>query len=408
MAKRIVPIVLILIGFVIAIYPSFTGRDAYYAGDNFYISMVDSVDLQYEPFLEDIIQSKRNKLAFKEKKAFRETLKPINDSLDRVYATATQRKDSARMKRINSERELMNMNLLDKESQIDQKYAVSNMDSIVFNKQLEALKSEITKEDFILITANELLASMGKAKDNEFKKDDIQTQVVNRQDFAPFLYSGSMILIVGIFLLLFVEGVLTLATLGMRVTFGLVFFSLCVLMGYNIYTNINDRLEFERTLNNRKSKVIDRLEDIKKLQVTYLEEKGKYTSSWDSLVNFAQNDSVKIVKYLVNKDDTAAVNQAKRKGLPLEEIVYVPVMEKAFDKKIGYPVQEIKKVPFSDKTFELNAGTIEKNGSEIQVIEVKTSWYTFVESLSTVPANFDKDRKLVLGSMTEPTTEGNW
>jgi uncharacterized protein YqgC (DUF456 family) len=408
MAKRIISIVLIILGFLILIYPSFTGRSAYFAGEKFYINMVDSVDLQYVPYLEKQIQSQQNKISYKEKKAFRETIKPINDSLDRVYIKYTQRKDSARMKEVNKQRELLNNQVMSKEFEIDDKYSIANMDSSVLATKINDLKGEITKEDFILVTANQMLAEQGLAKEHAFTAEDINTQIVNRQAWGPFLLSGLMIIIVGLFTLLVSESIISLSSLGTRIGFGVLFAALCGFMGYKIYSNIQDRLEFENALQFRKAKVIKRLEDIKKLQVTYLEEHGKYTNSFDSLVQFALNDSVKIVKYLVNKDDTAAVNKAKRLGQPLEEVLYVPALDKAFDVRPKYPIDELPIIPFTEQTFEMNAGSIEKNGNELQVFEVKVDWFTFVQNLPTLPENFDKSQKFVLGSMNEPTTEGNW
>lgn len=408
MAKRIISGVLIAVGLFILVYPSFTGRPAYFAGKNFYINMVDSVDLQYVPYLKKQIQSQQNKLAYKEKKSFRENIKPVNDSLDRVYIKYQQRKDSARMKEVNNQRELLNSQVMSKEFEIDDKFAVSNMDSAILASKVAALKEEISKEDYILVTANQMLAEQGKAKEYTFKAEDINVQTVNKQDSGPFILSGLMVMIVGLFSLLVAESVINLSSLGTRIGFGVFFFVLCIVMGYSIYSNIHDRLAFENSLQFRKSKVIKRLEDIKKLQVTYMEEHGKYTSSFDSLVQFAMNDSVKIVKYLVNKDDTAAVNKAKRLGQPIEEVLYIPAIDKAFDEKPKYPIDELPIIPFTEQMFDLNAGSIEKNGNELQVFEVKVRWFTFVKDLPTLPENFDKSQELVLGSMNEPTTEGNW
>ena len=82
-----------------------------------------------------------------------------------------------------------------------------------------------------------------------------------------------------------------------------------------------------------------------------------------------------IVKYLVNKDDSAAVNRAKRNKQPLEEIVKVSVNEKIFKGKTPFNLDSLAYIPFTKEKFDINSGTIEKNNRQIHVFEVKTKIY---------------------------------
>ena len=69
-------------------------------------------------------------------------------------------------------------------------------------------------------------------------------------------------------------------------------------------------------------------------------------------------------------------------------------------------------VPFSKDTFTLKIGYVERNGKEIKVMLIQTEKRIFVENLDIFPENFDNlvapKPTLTVGSLREPTTEGNW
>lgn len=86
----------------------------------------------------------------------------------------------------------------------------------------------------------------------------------------------------------------------------------------------------------------------------------------------------------------------------------VSVSEKLFKGKTPFNLDSLAYIPFTKEKFDINSGTIEKNNRQIHVFEVKTKIYTFIQNLPYVPENFDKSKIIILGSMLEPTTEGNW
>ena len=95
--KPVIYALLALVGLVVIITPSVSYEEAYFVGDDYYITMVDSIEVGYEPYLKGLIQAEQNVLASKEKKAFHKKLKPLADSLSLLQSKAELSKDSTRI-----------------------------------------------------------------------------------------------------------------------------------------------------------------------------------------------------------------------------------------------------------------------------------------------------------------------
>lgn len=408
MIQKLSSFTLIIVGFIILIFPFFSGDDAYFIGKDFYINQTDSVNLKYEPYMEQLAAAQMNKKSFKFKKELRESLKPVGDSLEVAAINANKRKNPLIIKEINHAKDSLNKLTISKEIEIENQFNFYNLPAEQQNEMIQSLKDSISRADFLIILANEAYNPKDLSSIPEVNREDINIQQINQQDKTPFLFSGILVIIAGLVFLLYTFQMLPLHNLGFKL--GIIFFLIFIvaLLTYNLYKSVDDRLQFENALEIRKKKVIKRLNHIRNLQLIYLEENERYSENWEELTQFTKEDSIEITKYLVNKDDSAAVNRAKRQGLPLEEIIKVSVIEKAFDGKAPFKVDSLSYIPFTKEQFELDAGVLEKNEREIHVFEVKTNIYTFIKNLPYVPENFDKDKQLILGSMLEPTTEGNW
>ena len=159
----------------------------------------------------------------------------------------------------------------------------------------------------------------------------------------------------------------------------------------------------------REKVVRNKLMQIKHLQVEYLSVNGSYSNSWDSLVDFAKNDSAQIIRYLVDKNDTSAVNNALRNKQPLKDTTYLPIDIKIFGEAHGIKIDSISYIPFTSEQFSLKTNKSKNvNNRDVFYIEVKTKGKAFVEMLKIYPKNFDEEKFIQFGSLTEPTTEGNW
>ena len=66
-------------------------------------------------------------------------------------------------------------------------------------------------------------------------------------------------------------------------------------------------------------------------------------------------------------------------------------------------------MPYTQEKFSLKtAKTKNANNRDVFYIEVKTKKKTYLDMLKIYPKNFDEDVVIQFGSLTEPTTEGNW
>jgi hypothetical protein len=65
------------------------------------------------------------------------------------------------------------------------------------------------------------------------------------------------------------------------------------LAGY-LYTSISKTIKAREEIKNTEARIIDKLNVIREAEKVFLEQHGRYTSNWDSLINFIQNGTVPI------------------------------------------------------------------------------------------------------------------
>ena len=83
--------------------------------------------------------------------------------------------------------------------------------------------------------------------------------------------------------------------------------------------------------------------------------------------------------------------------------------EKELKHAVEKVVSEINIIPFSEGTeFSIDAGEIEKGKVKVKVFEVSAPYKEIFKGLKTDNEGIDMSQALTIGSMTEPTTNGNW
>lgn len=407
MLQKVLAIVIVFIGLTAVIFPFASGDQAYFIGDSYYINLKDSVDQKYEPYINSLVQQDLSKKAAREKKELRTALKPKADSIETQIIVATEKKNGLKLEKLRIVKQEFQTKLIDDENEIDEKYSIRSLSEKELKNLISAKKDSVSLSDYLVAIANELVNPTKDENVTALSSKDIQINKINQQSTTPFLISGLLIVLCGALIYAAQSNLINFAALQTKLIISSVLGIACVIVAGLSYYSFADRLAFEKELASRELEVKEKLLDIRDLQLSYFEAKNKYCNKWEKLIDFAKNDSVKIVKYLVNKDDTAAVNQALQQGLELEEIQWKKVAEVTFpNKKVD--IDAIARVPYSKENFELNAGIIKRNERDVHVFEVKTLKYNFVKNLSILPENFDKQKALVVGSMIEPSTEGNW
>jgi len=226
---------------------------------------------------------------------------------------------------------------------------------------------------------------------------------------------------------------------SLLIILGLVYASL--FLGYKLTTGILAPIEFVKERDYRYKHVIESLKNIRKAEIAYKDEHGKFTGDFETLINFVKSDSVSVVRKLgtlpdtlnealaaeiglsirklpavitkaqalklgnvIIKEDVIVENNHKslhialKMGFLIRDTVKISVKDTLFGPKFN--VDSLQYIPFSAKgaKFQLGAGEIE-TASKIKV--------QVFEAIDTDP--FDPNKILKVGSLTEATNNsGNW
>lgn len=206
-----------------------------------------------------------------------------------------------------------------------------------------------------------------------------------------------------------------------------------------IVRSIMKPVQFNKQKAYRESIAIQRLKDIRTLQVAYKTVNGKFCSSVDSLKAFYENGTMPVVLQVGSQDDslamahTEAIRKANRKITNEElykrfqagdkNLVFsierkVNVRDTLFNDRPNINLDELKTIPFSGGTpVEMTAITKEVSGVQVPLFEAKMSYKELLKGLDNqLRINLDADQRdknryegLQVGSITAPNNNaGNW
>ena len=167
----------------------------------------------------------------------------------------------------------------------------------------------------------------------------------------------------------------------------------------------------------RYAEVIQNLKDIRTLELAYKEVYGKFTGSFDTLINFAKYDSLPIIfkKGEIPEDMLGKITEreAIKQGLIIRDTMKVNVLDSLFVD--GYPIDSLRFIPFAlGKQFALGQGTIKTgSGLIVNVFEAKApSKYILHDLDKQMVINFNDGldyKGLKVGSLVETNNSaGNW
>ena len=195
---------------------------------------------------------------------------------------------------------------------------------------------------------------------------------------------------------------------------------LAIFFSYKIYDSINGPINFNNTRNERYAVVINKLKLIRKAQIAHKDVKGIYSNNFDSLVKFIDNG----IFTLIQKRDSSYMEYDRTYRIDiLREIVvvdtlgFVSVKDSLFKNSNAY--KNFANIPVEgvDVKFDINANIINKNGYRVPVFEVKVAkdviLYDQDKDLikienETVSVDGVNGPSIILGSLTEVRTNGNW
>jgi len=158
---------------------------------------------------------------------------------------------------------------------------------------------------------------------------------------------------------------------ALRIILGLVIIGL----GYALYQSIQTPIEFRQVKQQRYEATIQKLKDIRKAQLAYKDEHGKFTGSFDTLINFIKSDSLSVVKAIGRIPDSLleqgmTEQEALREGIISRDTIRIAIKDSLFRQQFN--ADDLWRVPQTDSdSFQLGATSVESGNVDVQVFEAK-------------------------------------
>lgn len=210
-----------------------------------------------------------------------------------------------------------------------------------------------------------------------------------------------------------------------------------VLLVYLIYKSVMEPVNFNKEKEAREGVAIQRLKDIRTLQVAFKGVTGHYTASIDSLKDFYTRGKMNVVMQIGSQDDSVAVaNTAKikkqRRGItPVqmmelyqagENLVFsisteLPVKDTLFRGREDFHLDSIAFIPFSGDSVLMESIVKKVSGVDVPLFEAKMPYKSLLKGMDhqlIVNLNADRENQnkyegLQVGSVSAPNNNaGNW
>ena len=211
---------------------------------------------------------------------------------------------------------------------------------------------------------------------------------------------------------------------------------------YLLVDSIQQPVNFNKHKEYREGIAVQRLKDIRDLQVAYKNVHGKYVSTIDSLKKFYNEGKIEVVMQIGSNDDSLAVAttkkvKAKLRGLKGDKLnqalkkLYdegeknlvfsvkstVFVKDTLFHGRTDFHIDSLAWIPFSGDSIEMAAITRTVQGVKVPLFEAKMPYRSLLKGLDRqLQINLYAEREdlgrycgLMVGSIDAPNNNaGNW
>ena len=207
----------------------------------------------------------------------------------------------------------------------------------------------------------------------------------------------------------------------MKLGIQVVLWIVSIFFAYKIYDSISGPINFNQTKIKRYSKVINVMKDIRTAQIANKDVKGVYANNFDSLIKFIDEG----IFTLLEKRDSSYLEYDRiyridmlREVIVTDTLWFVPVKDSLFQTSDRY--KKMSNIPIEglqDSVFKITSTIINKNGYKVPVFEVKVSKNTLLfdqdqdlvkQENETVSVDGVNGPEIILGSLTNVSTNGNW
>lgn len=187
-----------------------------------------------------------------------------------------------------------------------------------------------------------------------------------------------------------------------------------IVLTYYIIAGINKPIDFEDARMERFNLTISKLKDIRTAQIAYKDNKGYYTPSFDSLINYIKTGNIKVVRAVGFVPDSLTEKEAIKLGIVSRDTFLVPIKDSLF-KHITYPIDSINRIPCGKRTlFKMDTSSVlTGSGVEVKVFQCYALYKDILDGLDKqLIINYKsvkKDSCIKVGSLTEANNNaGNW
>ena len=193
-----------------------------------------------------------------------------------------------------------------------------------------------------------------------------------------------------------------------------------IVLVFLIFRSINSPIKFNEVKNERYSKVIDRLKDIRNAQIAFKSINGIYSNDFEELIKFIDSAEFTITQ----KRDSSYMEYDRiyridmlREVIVTDTLGFVSVKDSLFANNSDYKNMASIPIKGVESLFSLKADVIDKNGYNVPVFEVRVSKDVILfdqnkdllnQEKETVSVDGVNGPDLVLGSLTDVSTSGNW
>ena len=212
-----------------------------------------------------------------------------------------------------------------------------------------------------------------------------------------------------------------------------------VALVYAIYSSIMKPVNFNKQKEKREAVGIQRLKDIRTLQVAFKSVNGKFVSTVDSLKKFYEEGKMAVVMQIGSADDSIAwahtekIKKANRKITPekllemynagdkdlvFSVVTQIPVKDTLFQRREDFCIDSLAYIPFSGGApVEMDADVRMVSGVPVPLFEAKMPYKLLLKGMDNqLRINLDSDRRdqnkyegLQVGSLVAPNNNaGNW
>jgi hypothetical protein len=183
-----------------------------------------------------------------------------------------------------------------------------------------------------------------------------------------------------------------------------------VILGYFIYESIMEPVRFNQEVSHREALIVQRLKDIRQLQVAHRARYGAFNSDLDSLVTFVKTDSLSVIRAIGNVPDSLTEAEAVKMGIVQRDTLWVKASDSLL-LRARYPLDSIMYVPYGGGVkFQMGAGMIERGLTKIPVFEAFANPTDYLQDIYRWRVYYVRDIEagLRVGSLVEASIDGNW